>query len=41
MADTFDPNFCFPAKDLENDWVKLTPFNVRPTDHRQRVTKLF
>jgi len=32
MADTFDPNFCFPVKDLENDWVKLTPFNVRVTN---------
>ena len=29
MTDSFDPNFCFPVKDLENDWVKLTPFNVR------------
>lgn len=29
MTDAFDPNFCFPVKDLENDWVKLTPFNVR------------
>jgi len=29
MADTFDPNFCFPVKELENDWMKLTPFNVR------------
>lgn len=29
MTDTFDPNFCFPVKILENDWVKLTPFNVR------------
>jgi hypothetical protein len=28
-TDAFDPNFCFPVKDLENDWVKLTPFNVR------------
>jgi len=27
MTETFDPNFCFPVKDLENDWVKLTPFN--------------
>lgn len=27
MTNTFDPNFCFPTGDLENDWVKLTPFN--------------
>lgn len=40
MTDTFDPNFCFPVRDLENDWVKLTPFNVRPTDHRQCVIML-
>lgn len=32
MTDTFDPNFCFPVKDLENDWVKLTPLNVRLVD---------
>lgn len=31
MTDNFDPNFCFPVKDLENDWVKLIPFNVRLT----------
>lgn len=40
MTETFDPNFCFPVKDLENDWIKLTPFNVRPIDQRQCVTLL-
>ena len=38
MTDTFDPNFCFPVKDLENDWVKLVPFNVRFTSLSHCVT---
>jgi len=38
MTDTFDPNFCFPVKDLENAWVKLAPFNVRLTDQSRCVT---
>jgi len=37
MTDTFDPNFCFPVKDLENAWVKLTPFNVRLMNPSQCV----
>lgn len=28
FIDTFDLNFCYPVRELENDWVKLTPFNV-------------
>ena len=38
MTDIFDPNFCFPVKDLENDWVKLVPFNVRLTSPSQSIT---
>ncbi len=32
------PNFCYPIRDLSNRRIKLTPFNVSRTIHRQMTT---
>ena len=28
-SEPYDINFCFPVKDLENEYVRVTPFVVR------------